>query len=600
MAQKKKTTSKAAPKGPKRKVLHGIPVSPGLVQGVIFVHDYKRATSPRYEIPDDQVEAEIQRFEEAVEKAREQLRSTRQMVSSKLDHSHAAIFDAQEVLLDDPLLTDTCKREIREKKLNAEFILDQTVEHIRKLFEQIEVPHFSVQNLDVLDVSSRIRENLMPEPVTRLDQLARNAIIMAHDLRPSDTARLNHKRVLAIVTEAGSKTSHSAILAKALHIPAVVGVEHAIKEVEPGDRMIVDGYSGTLIVHPNQDDMKRFEERQVRLEADIVSLQKLRDLPCETKDGYRIELGANIEFPSEIEGVKEAGVTNIGLFRSEFFYIDRGCIPSEEEQFQVYREVLEKMAPGSVICRTLDLGGDKFISSSGVNNDEINPFLGLRAIRLCLANPEVFRSQLRAIYRASAYGKAKIMLPFITDISEIRRSKELIKEIQDELDSKKIEYDRDLEVGIMIETPAAALTADLLAEEADFFSIGTNDLIQYTMAVDRVNESVADLYNPLHPSVVHLIEKTVDAAHRQGIWIGLCGEMASDPALAVLLMGMGLDEISMSSVAILEVKRVIRSIELEDVRRLRQDVLSKLNTDEAAKAMRKFRKKHITSTDNDS
>jgi phosphotransferase system enzyme I (PtsI) len=576
------------------RVLHGIPASPGLGNGVVFVHGNERAATPRYTIAADRIAQEIQRFDNAIEKAREQLRDTREMVVQKLDKTHAAIFEAQEVLLDDPLLADTCRREIREKRLNAEFILEEVVQHIRKVFDQIEVPHFSSQNLDVLDVASRIRENLMPEPRLRLDQVSMNSIIVAHDLRPSDTARLNHRHVLGIVTEVGGPTSHSAILAKALGIPAVVGLEGVLEHVRGGDPMIIDGFTGAVVVQPSRPDLERLHLRQERLRVDEESLHKLRDLPCETKDGYPVDLAANIEFPNEVESVLLCGAHGIGLFRSEFFYIDRGYIPSEEEQFQVYRNVIEQMAPAPVVCRTLDIGGDKFISGTGMTTTgDMNPFLGLRAIRLSLANPEVFYSQLRAILRASAFGNAKIMFPFITDLSEVRRAKELLQEIRNELDRKGIAYDHNLEVGIMIETPAAALTAEHLAKEVDFFSLGTNDLIQYTMAVDRVNESVAELYNPLHPAIVGLIQRTVEAAHKAGIWVGICGEMASDPALGVLLIGLGIDELSVSSVAVLQLKRVIRSITLDDVRSFRQAILSHLQTGQAGKILNRFRRKHV-------
>ena len=576
------------------RVLHGIPASPGLGNGVVFVHGNERAATPRYTIAADRIAQEVQRFDNAIEKAREQLRDTREMVVQKLDKTHAAIFEAQEVLLDDPLLADTCRREIREKRLNAEFVLEEVVQHIRKVFDQIEVPHFSSQNLDVLDVASRIRENLMSEPRLRLDQVSMNSIIVAHDLRPSDTARLSHRHVLGIVTEVGGPTSHSAILAKALGIPAVVGLEGVLEHVRAGDPMIIDGFTGAVVVQPSRPDLERLQLRQERLRVDEESLHKLRDLPCETKDGYPVDLAANIEFPNEVESVLLCGAHGIGLFRSEFFYIDRGYIPSEEEQFQVYRNVIEQMAPAPVVCRTLDIGGDKFISGTDMTTTgDMNPFLGLRAIRLSLANPEVFYSQLRAILRASAFGNAKIMFPFITDLSEVRRAKELLQEIRNELDRKGIAYDHNLEVGIMIETPAAALTAEHLAKEVDFFSLGTNDLIQYTMAVDRVNESVAELYNPLHPAIIGLIQRTVEAGHKAGIWVGICGEMASDPALAVLLIGLGIDELSVSSVAVLQLKRVIRSITLDDVRSFRQAILSHLQTGQAGKILNRFRGKHM-------
>lgn len=582
-------------------LFQGIAASPGIGYGAVYIHDSRRFPIRRYAISDDQVEGELARFEEAVGKTRLQLQDTSRMVAARIDKTHSAIFDAQQVLLDDPLLIGACRDEIRSRKFNAESILEDVVERVRAVFQEISSPLFSLKTNDLVDVASRIRENLCPESTRGILDLNRDVVLAAHDLRPSDTARLDTKRVLAIVTEAGGPTSHSAILAKALKIPAVVGADGVLKHLKQDDSVIVDGYTGRVTLSPSGVDIERLRKRQKLLKRQSESLKMLRDLPCETLDGYSVDLAMNMEFPSEVGGVKETGAQGIGLFRSEFFYIGRGYIPPEEEQFQVYREVAEQVAPQPVICRTLDLGGDKFLSSSGVDNWEINPFLGLRAIRLCLANPDMFRSQLRAILRASAYGNIQIMFPFITDISEVRRSRALLDEIRAELDEKGIAYDRNLQVGTMIETPAAALTAPMLAKEVDFFSIGTNDLIQYTTAVDRVNESVAYLYNPLHPAVIQLIRFTIDSAHKAGIWVGVCGEMAADPAMAVLLLGMGVDELSMSAVVVPEVKRVIRSLTLDDVRKLRQQVLANLETDKAAEILAEFRARYVrTGEENES
>ena len=575
----------------RHRVLHGTPVSPGIGSGPVLVYDTRTRSVQRIPIPPSRVEAEVDRFDTAVERTREQLRRTRLMVSSKIDKAHAAIFEAQEVLLDDPLLIETCRRDIATQKLNAEFVLDSTVKQIRQLLEQIDTPHLSMHDLDVLDVASRIADNLRSERVVRIDQIARDVLIVAHSLLPSETARLNRRHVLGIVAEVGGPASHFAILAKALKIPAVVGIEGILDQVSRDDPVIVDGFTGAVTIQPTRGDMERLRQRRRRLKADQTSLEKLRDLPCETSDGYPIDLAANLEFPSEVPAVKSSGAHGIGLFRTEFFYIDRGHLPSEDEQFQVYRDVIEQMAPDPVIYRTLDLGGDKFLSKPGVG--ELNPFLGMRAIRLCLANPDIFRSQLRAMLRASAFGNAKIMFPLISDVTEVQRAIELLKEVQAELLRDGIEYDQKMHVGIMIETPSAALISDNLAQYVDFFSLGTNDLIQYTMAVDRVNESVADLYDPLHPSVLQLIRKTIDSAHRAGICVGVCGEMAADPAQAVLLMGLGVDGLSMSAVAIPEVKRLIRSLTLEDVRKMRQDALSHMNDGQVHTALKRFRRKHL-------
>ncbi len=586
MPAKKRTGQK------RHHLFRGVAASAGFGHGPAYIHDHHRVPVEKQEIAPERIDAEIERFDKAVEQTRDQLRKTQQMVSSKIDKAHAAIFEAQEVLLDDPLLIQACRREIRAQGMNAEYILQQIVDQIRTLFEEIEAPSLSSQNLDVLDVTSRLRENLQPENSEPIEKLPRDCIIVAHDLRPSDTARLNARHVLGIATEAGGPTSHSAILAKALNIPAVVGVEGLLKHVRPGDDILLDGGSGTLTINPTKSDISSFEEHLREMEEEQESLLQFRDLPCETIDGYAVELLANLELPAEVVNVPTSGAQGIGLFRSEFFYIGRGYIPPEEEQFQTYRDVAEAVAPQSVTCRTLDLGGDKFLSQPGVEDNGLSTFLGLRAIRLCLANPDIFRSQLRAILRASAFGNMKIMFPFITDVSEVHQSKKILESVKNELRREKIDFDEDIEVGIMIETPSAALTAEILASEVDFFSIGTNDLIQYTMAVDRVNESVADLYNPLHSAVIHLIRRTIDAGHKAGISVSLCGEMGADPVLAALLMGLGIDELSMSAVAIPKVKGFIRSLSLSDVRQLRQDVMTGIETGDASKVVERFRHKH--------
>jgi phosphotransferase system enzyme I (PtsI) len=582
----------------RRRIFHGIAVSPGVGHGPVYIHTSQKLPIERRPIAPDAVEAEVARFNAAVEATREQLKRTQAMVLSKVDKAHAAIFEAQEVLLDDPLLIDTCRREIKTHHLNAEFVLEQVVEKIRSLLQEIDAPHLAAGNLDVLDVSSRIRENLVlaagrGDVAPSIEKFSRDSILAAHNLRPSDTARLNAQHVLGIVTEAGGPTSHSAILAKALKIPAVVGIEGILAYLHPDDDLIVDGRAGTVIVQPTRQDLDRLALHVRKMASQQVSLGKLRDLACETRDGYSIDLGANLELPSEIEQVFEYGAKGVGLFRSEFFYIGRGYVPPEEEQFQVYRQVAERVAPHPVICRTLDMGGDKFMAQpGGMESEGMDSLLGLRAIRLCLAHPDMFRSQLRAILRASAFGNVKIMFPLITDVSEVRRAKKLLDEVHRDLSRAGIAHDAHMQVGIMVETPSAALTAHILAKEVDFFSIGTNDLIQYTMALDRVNESVADLYNPLHPSVIRLIRATIDAAHKAGIWVGLCGEMGADPAMAVLLIGLGIDELSMSGVAVPEVKRLIRSLTLEEVRKFRQDILADLETGDPGKVLAQFRRKH--------
>jgi len=555
----------------KRRKFEGIEVSPGVVMGNVFRLDPHRLTVESRPVSEEKIEDEIKRFRKAVEASKKNLKKIRKKTENDIDHLHASIFDSHLLMLDDPLIIDETIAGIRRERKNAEFILGQTVDRIASLFEKMPDDYFASRATDIYDVAKHVMHTLLKVPRHPLRTLTEPVIVVAHDLGPSDTVVMDRSKVIGFVTDIGGPTSHTAIMAKALEIPAVVGVEGISEAVESGDTMIVDGVGGHVIVNPTQKELDRYREIREKLEKQEQTLTAICHLPAETLDGYTLEISANIEMPAEIPHVKQHGAEGIGLFRTEFIYLNRPHIPDEEEQFKVYEEVVEAVKPKAVIFRTLDIGGDKFLS--GVRFKELNPFMGLRAIRLCLANPEMFKVQLRAILRASAKGNAKLMFPMVTSVEEVRAVKKLLGEVKAELKKEKIPFSDEIEVGIMVEIPSAVITADLLAAEVDFFSIGTNDLIQYTLAVDRVNERVAHLYEPYHPAILRLIRDTIKAAHDHDVWVGLCGEMAADPITAVILFGLGIDELSMGPVAIPEVKRVIRNIRLADAKRLADEIL---------------------------
>ncbi len=550
----------------------GIGVSGGVVIGKVFRLDPRLLTLEPRPIQEDKVENEIQRFKKAVAASKNQLRKIRKQTENDLDSIHASIFDSHIAMLDDPLIVNETIDAIRREKKNAEYVLQQTVERLASLFSRMRDDYFSHRATDVYDVANRTIKNLLKVKGHPLRSLTEPVIIVARDIGPSDTATMDRSKVIGFVTDIGGPTSHTAIMAKALEIPAVVGVAEISTRVENGDTLIVDGVSGHVILNATPRELKKYRNIRQRLRQQEQTLAAISPLPAETLDGYTLEVSANIEIPAEITHVKQHGADGIGLFRTEFIYLNRPRFPTEDEQFKVYKRVVEEMKPKPVIFRTLDIGGDKFVS--GVPFEELNPFLGLRAIRLSLANPELFKGQLRAILRASAFGNAKLMFPMVSGVNEVRAAQKLLEEVKAELTEKGISFSPDIEVGIMVEIPSAAITADILAREVEFFSIGTNDLIQYTLAVDRVNERVAHLYEPFHPAILRLIRDIINAAHRHNVWVGLCGEMAADPITAIILLGLGIDELSMGPIAIPEVKRVIRNIRLADAKRLADEIFT--------------------------
>ena len=562
-----------------RKTYKGIAVSSGVVIGKALVLPDQEMLVIKKAISEEKIPEEIKRFNAALEKTRNEIKVMHAKVKKEIGGKHSNIFEAHLMILGDPALTTDVEKHIKSEKLSAESVFSRSVNKLVESFEKIEDEYLKERANDVRDIGRRVFKNLTGSTRETLADIKEEVIIFARDLSPSDTVTMKRERVKGFCTDLGGKTSHTAIIARALEIPAVVGLQNISQNVSDGDMVIVDGLLGIIIVNPNEEDLKHYNRKREELIKQNAELAKLRELPAETLDGYKIDLSANIEIEDEAKLVVKHGAAGVGLFRTEFLFLNRLDLPTEEEQFVSYFRAAEFLYPNTVIIRTLDLGGDKFLSHLGLSKEE-NPFLGLRAIRLCLARPELFKTQLRAILRASELKNVKIMFPMISGIEEFLKAKKLLEEVKNDLKKEKIVFDDNLDLGVMIEIPSASITADILAKEVDFFSIGSNDLIQYTLAIDRVNTNMAHMYNPLHPSILRQLKKIVDAAHKEGKWVGMCGEMASDTAFSALLIGLGIDELSTAPVAVPEVKKVLRSTTMFEAKKIAAEALSFRTLDE--------------------
>jgi phosphotransferase system enzyme I (PtsI) len=565
-------------------ILAGIPASPGIAMGEVHLLDRELLQIKEEKLKPEEVEPEIRRFKRALETTKEELLQIKEKVEKSMEPTQAKIFDAHIEILKDDHINQQVIQEISESMTNAEFVYKKTAEETIKAISSAEGKYMRERAYDIEAVSNRLLYNLLGIKHLTTAPLLSPAILVARSLSPGDVVHMRKDKVLGFAADSGGGTSHVALLAKALGIPAVLGLKNAFNKVKEKQNLILDGDRGILILSPDQETLKEYESKRKNILDKKKRLLELKTLPSETLDHRKIQLQANIELPEDVDSALNYGAEGIGVYRTEYLYLTESTFPSEEEQYRAYRKVLEKMSPNPVVIRTYDLGGDKFRHDLG-ESYEANPFLGWRAIRACLDLPLIFKNQLKAMLRASGFGNLKIMFPMISGVEELKRAKKILNEVKEELKSQKIAFDENVEVGIMMEIPSACLVADSLAQECDFFSIGTNDLIQYSLAVDRGNARVANLYETYHPAILKLIKQTIDSAHKNKIWVGLCGEMAADPFATVLLIGMGVDELSTSPMAIPQIKKIISSISYKEAKELADKVLGLTKIEQIKKAL---------------
>lgn len=572
----KKKTPKPTQKEEKR--VQGIAASPGITQGPAFLFFRNEPPIPMRDLDPNEIPVEVDRFLAAIEKAKQEIENLRkEYIENTGGVQEGIIFEAHTLILEDPTLIEKTISNIEKTSRNAEYCFSIAADDSVAMFSSMKNEFFRERMYDIQDVKRRILRNLMDYERVGLKNLKRKVIVVAHDLGPTDTATMDKKKVQAFLTEVGGPTSHSVIIARSLGIPAVVGLNDVLGRVQESDYLIVDGSDGLVIINPTSETKELYYQKQDEYEFFEKSLKTLKDKPSITKDGFQIELSANIESIDEINAVIQCGARGVGLFRTEFICLQKGAFPTEKEQYQIYSTAVKSLNPNTVIIRTYDLGGDKLPILNSGGHHENNPFLGWRAIRFCLDHPLIFKDQIRAILRAGVHGAVKIMIPFISNTEEVIRSRRYIAEVEEELNRDNIPHGKDYELGVMVETPSAAISADILAPLVDFFSIGTNDLTQYLLAVDRGNEKIADLYDPLNPAIIRMIHQTIVCGHQHGIWVGVCGEMASHPMVAYLLIGLGADELSTSPIFVPEIKRLIRAISFIEARQIANEVL-KMNS----------------------
>ena len=553
-------------------MISGIPASPGIVFGKALVLKEEKIVLDMQKIKDSQVDEEIARFYAGREAAVEQLNSIKERAYQSLGEEKAAIFEGHLMILEDEELEEEIIDYLRSNHVNAAVAANVVIDQQVAILSEIDDEYLKERAGDIRDIGNRLIKNILGMHIVDLGEINEEAILVAYDLTPSETAQLNLDKVLGFVTDIGGRTSHTSIMARSLELPAIVGTNNVTELVNTGDFLILDALNNVVYVNPSQEDIQRLKALQAKLADEKAELAKLKDLPALTLDGHRVDVVANIGTIRDIEGAERNGAEGVGLYRTEFLFMDRDQLPTEEEQFIAYKDVVEAMNGNLVILRTMDIGGDKELPYLDLPK-EMNPFLGWRAIRIALDRREILNAQLRAVLRASAYGELAVMFPMIISVEEIRELKSVIEELKVELRNEGKVFDENIQIGVMVETPSAAVDAKFLAKEVDFFSIGTNDLTQYTLAVDRGNELISHLYNPMSPSVLSLIKQVIDASHAEGKWTGMCGELAGDEHATVLLLGMGLDEFSMSAISVPRIKKLIRNVNYQDAKLLAEKAL---------------------------
>jgi phosphotransferase system enzyme I (PtsI) len=555
-------------------IKRGIPVAPGVAIGPALMLDTEWFRIPARFVDPERVEEEVERLQAALTAAVRQARENQQAISDKMGSQYGAIFGAHALLIEDPAMAREIEKLIRGEGYAAEYAVSKVMRRYAKVLESIERGPLSARAADLFDIEKCVLGNLLGQRKEQLRDLTEPVIVLAHDLTPSETAALDRSKVHAFATEAGGRASHTAIMAGVLEIPAVVGLGKFTTDVSGGDTVIVDGNRGVLILNPDAETLERYERTRSSFRTFESRLEELRDLPSETRDGVRIPLLGNIEFPQEASHCRDRGADGVGLYRTEFLYLGKDSHPAESEHLEAYLKVVRTLGPEQpVVIRTLDLGADKFAGAFEPGLEERNPFLGVRSVRLCLRNLTLFKTQMRAILRASAFGNVRIMFPMVSTLLELRQCKMILAEVKEDLEEESIAFNRELPVGTMIEVPSAAVLADLMAREVDFFSIGTNDLIQYTLAADRTNQEVASLYSAGDPAVLRLIDQVMKAAQKNGVAVNVCGEMSGEPIYTMLLLGLGLRQLSVTPHNIPEIKKIIRSITIDEATQVAQEVM---------------------------
>ena len=568
-------------------MITGIPASPGIVFGKALVLKEEKIVLDFQKISDDQVEAEVARFYAGREAAVEQLNSIHQRALKSLGEEKAAIFEGHLMILEDEELEEEIIDYLRSNKVNASVAASKIIDQQVEMLSEIDDEYLKERAGDIRDIGNRLIKNILGMHIVDLGDITEESILVAYDLTPSETAQLNLEKVLGFITDIGGRTSHTSIMARSLELPAIVGTNDVTARVNTGDYLILDAVNNRVYVNPTQAEIDELKTLEAKLAEEKAELAKLKDLPAVTLDGHKVEVVANIGTIRDCEGAHRNGAEGVGLYRTEFLFMDRDQLPSEEEQFIAYKEVVEAMEGRLVVLRTMDIGGDKELPYLNLPK-EMNPFLGWRAVRIALDRREILHAQLRAVLRASAFGKLAVMFPMIISVEEIRELKSVLETLKAELRAEGKAFDENIQVGVMVETPSAAVNAKFLAKEVDFFSIGTNDLTQYTLAVDRGNELISHLYNPMSPSVLGLIKQVIDASHAEGKWTGMCGELAGDDRATLLLLGMGLDEFSMSAISVPHIKKLVRNVSYQEAKALADEALQKPTAAEIEQLIQAF------------